>query len=146
MKEDTMKKTAMILATILLSTFAQAADLYCGANIEKEPGSNVFNKLVFWEKMNVTKSFTNFLLADGTLIKNTDLTPEILNKIPDGTLALGVSFTEGRPNLFLAKVKRSNTNEIKFIDTAIASTLSGHEPFLMANGASIVCKQLPTQQ
>lgn len=136
-----MKNALTFLAMILGSHIASAADLYCGANVEQVPGSQVYNRLVFWEKIDTTKPTSHYLLADGTLIKASELTPESLSKIVDGTLALSISFVEGRTQLFLGKVERTESGEIKFTDMAIASSFNGDSPLLVANGAALLCKE-----
>lgn len=136
-----MKRASTILAMILGSQVVSAADLYCGANVEQVPGSQVYNKLVFWEKIDTTKPTSHYLLADGTLIKASELTPESLAKIIDGTLALSISFIEGRPQLFLGKVKRNESGEVKFTDIAMASSFNGNSHLLVANGAALLCKE-----
>lgn len=137
-----MKKYLLTVAISILSQAAFASDLYCGANVEEIAGSQVYNKLVFWEKTETTKSTVRFLLADGTFVKAEELTPVSLEKIVDGTTAMSISFTENRPQLFLGKVKRNENNEIRFTDLAMASSFNGNSPMLIANGVSLLCNAL----
>jgi len=137
-----MKKIILIIATSILSQAALASELYCGANVEQNLGSQIYNKLVFWEKMDTSKSTVRFLLADGTLVKSDDLTPALLDKVVDGTLAISISFTEKRPQLFLGKVKRNQSNGIQFVDMALSSSLNDNSPMLIANGASLLCREI----
>lgn len=136
-----MKKIIGMVITVLVSKMA-LADMYCGANIEKEPGSQIYNKLVYWEKTETLKPSTRFLLQDGTLIRSETMTPELLAKVVDGTLALSVSFFEGRAYLVSGITKRAENNEVRFINTAIASSLDGKSTILVANGASFLCKEM----
>jgi hypothetical protein len=135
-----MKKVLVTVLATLISQAAFAGDLFCGANIETVPGSQVYNKLLFWEKADATKPNIHYLLAGGILIDQKDLTPDSLAKIVDGTLALGITFTNGKPQVFTAKVKRVN-DTIAFKDLAMAIAFDGTSPFLMANGAAIMCKE-----
>lgn len=141
-----MKKYLLALVVGLLSQATMAADLYCGANIEEIPGSQIFNKLIFWDKTDTTKPNLRFLLADGTLIKSEEFTPSVMEKIVDGTLAMSISFNETRPTLFLGKVKRNEKNEIAFIDTVLSSSLKGNGTssgiMLIAHGATLSCLEL----
>lgn len=137
-----MKKTLLTsLATILGYLSANAADLYCGANAEQVPGSQVYNKPIFWEKMDTAKKPTmSFVLADGTVIKSDELTSESFAKISDGDTALGVSLTEGKPQLFIGKVKKSE-RQIAYTNMAMAGSFNGNSPLLIANGVSLLCKE-----
>lgn len=136
-----MKKTLLTVLAVILGSQANAADLYCGASVEKDPGSHVYNKSVFWEKADTAKPTVHFLLADGTQVKSDELTPESYAKVIDGTLALGISFTEGRTQLFVGKVKRNKENQIQYADMAMAGSFNGNSSFLNANGAVLMCKE-----
>jgi hypothetical protein len=134
-----VKKAFVTALAVLVSQTAFAGDLYCGSNIEKVPGSQVYNKLLFWEKVDQTN--IHYLLADGTLLSQKNVTPEAFAKIVDGTLVMGITFNQGKPQIFIAKVKRNN-NTINFTDMAHATSLDGSSPFLMANGVVLMCKEL----
>lgn len=137
-----MKKYFLTIAVSVLTQAAFASDLYCGAGAEQIPGSQIYNKLIFWEKVNTAVPYISFLIADGTFIGPKDINPKNLEKVIDGTLAMSISFIENRPQLFLGKVKRNENNEIKFTDMAMASSLNGNSPMLIANSISLVCKEL----
>lgn len=138
-----MKKTILTtLVVILGASFAQAGDLYCGANTEKVPGSQTYDKLVFWEKMDTAKTKTLFILKDGTVIHSENLTLELMAQIADGATNLGVSFPQGKPQLFIGKVKRNKSNEIQTEHLAMAGTLDeSKSPMLLANGVSLLCRE-----
>ena len=137
-----MKRIILAITAFVLSQAALASELYCGANIEQDPGTQIYNKLVFWEKMDTVKSIIKFLLTDGTLIKSDDLTTVQLEKIVDGSLAISISFTENRPQLFLGKVKRNEKNEIRFVSVALSSSFNSNSPMLIANDASLLCREM----
>lgn len=138
-----MKKGLLtVLMVVLGSQIAKAADMYCGANIEQASGSGIYNKLVFWEKVDTAKAVLYLLKDDGTLIKGEQFTPDLIANIPDGTLALSASFNYGKTTLFLGKVKRTGPTQINFTNGAIATALNSNSPMLMANGAALYCKEL----
>lgn len=137
-----MKSIFLAITASILSQTILASELYCGANIERDPGTQIYNKLIFWEKMDTTKSMLKFLLVDGTLINSDDLTPALLNKVVDGSLAISVSFTENRPQLFLGRVKRNEKNEIHFLNMAISSSFKSESSLLIANDASLLCREM----
>lgn len=130
------------LALVLIGSTALASELYCGANIETDPGSQNYNKLVFWEKVDPSKPLTHFLKPDGTLLIVNEATPEAYEQIENGSLALGISIFAGRPTVFIGVVKRNGNNQIEFAETALAGSLDGYEPLLISHGVSLVCKQM----
>ena len=143
MKKVTTTLIAVIMGSMALTATAQAADLYCGANTEQILGSQVYNKLLYWEKTDRTKPSSRFLLADGTVLKSEELTPESAAKIADNSISFTVSFTEGRPQLLIGKVKRNSKNEINFTDVALSGPLDNSAgAFLVANGSVLMCKEL----
>ncbi len=138
-----MKRIIVTIAATVLSQAVFASELYCGANIEQNLGSQVYNKLVFWEKADSTKPALRFLLTDGTLIKaDNTLTPDQLNTISDGSLAINISFIANRTQLFLGKVKRNEKNEINFVDMASTGSINGNSLILVANGAVLECLEM----
>ncbi len=136
-----MKKYLLTLAVTILSQAAFASELYCGANSEKVPGSQVYDQLLFWEKANPTKSTVRFLLSDGTLLKIEEATPEVIAKVVDGTTAMSITFVENRPQLFTGKVKRNERSEMQFTNMAMAGSFNGNSPMLIANGVILTCKE-----
>ena len=136
-----MKTLFMILALTTGIQAAHASEIYCGANRESNPGSQVYDKNLFWEKADPTKHVVRFLLPNGTLVDGANMSPETIAQLKDGTLALGFSFSEGRPNLFIGKTKRLANSEITFEQMAAATTLNGSSPMLMAHGLSLVCQK-----
>lgn len=138
-----MKKSILTAVVfVLLAPFAQAGELFCGASIEQTPGSQIYNKSLFWEKAEVSKAVTRFLLSDGTLLKSESLTSETFAKIVDGTLVIGVSTVDGRLNIFSARVKKDSSNHLNFESLAMAASMDGGTPLLVANSVSIVCKEM----
>ena len=138
-----MKKFIVTALVALVSQTAFAGELHCGVNIETTRGSQVYNKSVFWEKVDTSKHTTHFLLKDGTLLRQQDLTPDTLAQITNGSLGMSISFSpEGKAQVFLAKVKRNKNNEVTFINNAVATSASADDLFLMANNAVIMCKEM----
>ena len=138
-----MKHSIMTTLTIILAAqLVQATELYCGANVEQQPGSQIYNKLLFWEKVSSPTHIVRFALADGSIINSENLTPELLEKISDGTQVFGISFSEDRPQLFIAKVKKISTQQISYTDVALANSLDSKNALLMANGATLLCKEM----
>lgn len=136
-----MKKLIATVLTMMVAQTTFAADLYCGASAESTPGSNVYNKSIFMEKIDSEKALMRFLLADGTLVRVEEMTQEKLAKIVDGTKVMSVSFSEGKPSLFIGTVTRKN-NEINYTSTAHAISLDGKGTMLLANQISLFCKEL----
>ena len=139
---EIMKTVLLMLATTLLAQAAFAADLYCGASVEKIPGSQAFNKLLFWEKTDVTKPQIRFLMADGSVLKADGQSTSQVDKVVDGSLALIISSVENRPQLSLAYVKRDEKNQIGFTAMAIANSSKDSNIMLMANGAVLICREM----
>lgn len=138
-----MKVTILtFLAVALGSHLVQAADLFCGANVEQVAESGNYDRLVFWEKAEPTKLVIRYVLADGSVLKSDKMTIEDHKKIIDGTLVIWISSNDGRPSLVSGKVKREINGNIKFTNMALASTFNGNSPMLLANGAMIMCKEL----
>lgn len=138
-----MKKAILTtIASLLAAQIVHAGELYCGANIEQTPGSQVYNKLLFWEKADTSKATARFLLADGTLLKSDNITPEALAKIVDGTLVIGTSTLDGKVTIFSGRVKKDQTSQIKYVNLAMAASMDSGTPLLIANDVSIVCKEM----
>ncbi len=137
-----MKKAIFtVLALTLAAQLASAGELHCGASVESTPGSEIYNKVVFWEKADTSKSIVRFLLKDGTLLKSEELTPEAYALVGDGTLAMSISFNQERPQLFSGKVKR-NGKDLSFTSKAMATSLNSNSPLLIANDVSLICKEM----
>ncbi len=137
-----MKNLLIAILTVMSAQIASAADIYCGANVETTPGSQIYNKLLFWEKVDLSKPNFYFLLKDGTLLSRDTLTPDQLAKVVNGSIVLSVSFSDQKPQLFAGKVKRNAKNEIGYTDVAIANSYQGVTPFLLANGVAMMCREL----
>lgn len=133
-----MKK--LILASLFIAPSAFAAELHCGASVESVPGSNVYDKTIFWEKITDQKPTLRFLLPDGSVIRADEMNAETQAKITDGSKAIAISFSEGRPSLFLAKVKRKD-GAINYENMAVAMSLEGRKVFLMSNEISLSCME-----
>ena len=136
-----MKKVLAAVLTMMVSQIAFASDLYCGSNVETSKGSGVYNKLVFWEKADTTKNVVRYLLADGTVLRSEELTPDSFAKIVEGTVALGYSFNQDRAQLFIGTVKRDQQNHINYTDLALGGGTITGMPLLMANGATLICTE-----
>lgn len=137
-----MKKA--ILATLMMMTAQTtfAADVYCGASVESKPGSQQYDKPVFYEKADVNgKQKMYFLLKDGSVITSETLTPEILQKITTGTRVLSVSFTNGKSSLFSARIKRTEKKGIEYKNMAMAIPMNGTTGILIANDVSLFCME-----
>lgn len=140
-----LKKVFFASWAVLTAQVAHAGDLYCGANTEKVPASGVYDKSAFWEKVDPSKHSMHFLLADGSVVKMEETTPEIVQKIEDGALGFSIYFAEGKTYLFIGKVKINRENgkhEIQFTDTVMAGAADGSSPLVMGNGAIFMCKDL----
>lgn len=138
-----MKKAIVTILTALVSQTAFAGDLYCGANVEKVKGSEQYDQSLFLEKVDASKPFIAYLLADGTVLRQQDITLETLAKVKNGDLVLGVSFNEeGKPTLFSGKVKREKQNTLKYKNTAITVSFDSKNVMLVANRASLYCKEM----
>lgn len=135
-----MKKIILTLTTLVLSTLsANASETICGANIETEKGSGIYNKNLFWEKADISKSTTRFLLPDGTVLKTEELKADVLEKIPNDSIIMGYSFQFDQTIIFLAKIKKDSSNVLKNEETIIASGLDGKSVMLIAKGISLSC-------
>lgn len=137
-----MKKVILAIVTVILAQTTFAADLYCGASTEKTPGSQVYDKLIFLEKIDTHKTTLKFILEDGTLINSDALTPDLLNKVIDGSSVISISFYENRPQLFTGRVKRNEKNEIKYNDISISSSFNGNNLMHIADGISLFCREM----
>ena len=136
-----MKKVLVAVLTMMVSQIAFAGNLYCGSNVETSKGSGVYNKLVFWEKADTTKKVVRYLLADGTVLRSEEMTPDSLAKVIEGTVVVGYSFNQDRTQLFIGTVKRDQQNHINFTDLAMGGSSTNGMPMLMANGATLICRE-----
>lgn len=138
-----MKKTIVAIMAALVSQTAFAGELYCGVNVEQVPGSQVYNKSLYWEKADTSKPTTHFLKKDGTLVRMQDLNPEILAKLQTGDVAIGLSFSEDhKPILFLGKVKTHKNGPLTFTNTAASMAFNADGVFLLANNVAFTCKEM----
>jgi hypothetical protein len=138
-----MKKSILTaMVAFLGAQLVHAGELYCGANIEQTPGSQVYNKLVFWEKAEAGKSIARYLLADGTIIRGESLTQDELARITDGTLVIGTSTLDGEVSVFSARVKKDSSDQLKFDNLSLATSLENGTPILVANGIAVACKEM----
>lgn len=136
-----MKKVLATVLTVMVSQIAFAGDMFCGANVETTPGSQVYNKPVFWEKADITKHTVRYLLKDGTLIRAEDLTPATFDLIANGTKVLGYSFDQGRTQLFVGTVQRGMQGQIQYTDLSFGLGTQAGQTMLMAGGATLSCVQ-----
>lgn len=132
--------TAMM--TVMTVPMAHAGELYCGANAEKEVGSGVYNKSLFWEKTDISKPKIRYVLADGTVISPELQNPDDLKKIVvDGTLWVGFMNQNNGLQLMSGSTYHDAQGEIKYKNLAIASGVSEKQSLLMANGVAVMCVQ-----
>ena len=143
MKKSFVTKIVSFLIVSISAQVIHAGELYCGANTEEIPGSNVYNKLVFWEKAEASSAVVRFLLSDGTIIK-ADSTLALADwaKITNGTLAIGTSTLDGKVSVFSGCVVKNQSGNITYENLAVSVSVDGGTPILMANGVSIVCKEM----
>lgn len=141
-------KTMIVSTLIALSSqSALAASMNCAANVESKPGSMVYDKMIHSEKLEVAnKSYVRFLLADGTVLKAEDITPEKMEKIDSTTRAFSITFLNEKPNLFIGRANKQG-QEIKFTNMAASGTFDGKTAYLIANDLNIGCVvTAPTQK
>lgn len=128
----------------MISTTAFAADLDCVLNVESVPGSDVYNKNIFWEKADTTKQTVAFLYPDGTLLQQKQMLPGDIEKVPTGSLIIIYGPVESRFQMMLAKAKRNKNNVLKYTQVVISSSSMNDsksvDSILMAHGASMLCK------
>ena len=137
-----MKKAFAIAITLLATQLAHAGDLHCGANVETEPGSSVYNKNLFWEKSDLSQPKIRFVLADGTLVRPELQTPEELKaKIVDGTKWIGVSKNGERLQLMSGTAYHDAKGELKYKNVALSNAINPTQPMLLANDVVVMCVQ-----
>lgn len=135
-------KSMFTLFTVLIATSsAFASDYYCGASQETEKGSGVYNKSLFWDKVDGSALKAVYVLTDGAVIRAEDLDQATLAKIVDGTLSLLISIKDNKTTLVSGHVQRSGNDPMKIVDQAISSAPAGVETMLIGNGALIYCTQ-----
>lgn len=138
-----MKTTTLLtIAHLLMAPLAQASNVVCGANIERSPGSQVYDKNVFSEVAETAKAKIRYVLADGSIVKAEGLSPDDHAKIAAGTIAVGFNTAEGEWYVFSGRVKKDPFQQISFENLALAKTINGGTPHLLANGISVSCKEL----
>ncbi len=134
-----MKLALALLVLVMNTAIANAGDVYCGANSESKKGSRQYDKLIFWEKADTSKSLAIIYKQDGTSVKVDGSTPDVMKQINDGDIAIFVSFSEGKANIGTAKVKRDAVKVIDYQDLAVAVPGSGKSVTLLSNGLAVMC-------
>ncbi|MBC7741240.1 MAG: hypothetical protein H7061_03525 [Bdellovibrionaceae bacterium] len=136
-----MKK--MIITTVLTLITAHsalAADYFCAATVESKPGSQQYDKILFWEKADTSKVMSFYVLNDGTAIKGESLSPEQYAKMADGTLAIFISFADNKTNLFTGHTKHNADKGLTFVDLAATSAPINSEVMLIGNNVFVGCR------
>jgi hypothetical protein len=136
-----MKKTVLTLMTLVLCALsANSAETICGANVESEKGSGIFNKSLFWEKVETVQPRIRFLLPDGSLQKGEEQGSNFIENIPNDSIVMVYNFQNNQSVVFIGVVKKDITSKnLNYVDTSLASAFEGKNVMLMAKGISLSC-------
>lgn len=136
-----MKKTVITLTTLVLCALsANSAETICGANVESEKGSGVYNKSLFWEKVETIQPRIRFLLPDGSLLKGEEQGSNFIENVPNDSIVMAYNFQNNQSVAFIGVVKKDNpSKELKYVDSSLASAFDGKNVMLMAKGISLSC-------
>lgn len=136
-----MKKTVLTLMTLVLCALsANSAVTICGANVESEKGSGIFNKSLFWEKVETVQPRIRFLLPDGSLQKGEEQGSNFIENIPNDSIVMVYNFQNNQSVVFIGVVKKDITSKnLNYVDTSLASAFEGKNVMLMAKGISLSC-------
>lgn len=136
-----MKKVLAVLALTCVSQMAFANIIQCTTSTETTKGSGKFDKTLLSEQVEVTKSYLRYILADGTVLRGENLTPEELRKVTNGTLTLGYSFSQGLLNMYIGTVEKNEKNEVRLANLAMSGGNVTPMSYLISNGTVIACAE-----